>query len=290
MRSSSGPEGAVSPLRAQLQQVIARGRAVHAYLLTGASAESLAELGLFLAQSLVCERRPGGPCGACSACRKVAEGNHPDVQQVRPSGASLKLQQMHDLQQQAWLRPTEAAGKVFIIHAAESMTVEAANSLLRILEDPPGEATFVLLSPQPQQLLPTILSRCQRLDAATPLPLPEAGLREEIRALVAKLSGLDELAVMDLAEAWDKERAQLDERVTALAGCYRDLLAWQQTGDAGLLLWTPDAAWFESEALRHSAAGLMGALTDCEACLRNLERNANPRLTAEVLLFRLRKA
>lgn len=281
---------AVSPLRLQLQQAVARGRAVHAYLLTGAAEPVLAELGLFLAQSLVCERRPAGPCGTCSACRRAAEGNHPDIQQVRPSGASLKIEQMHELQDQAWLRPLEAGGKVFIIHAAETMTLPAANSLLRTLEDPPGEATFILLTVQPQQLLPTILSRCQRLDAATPPPLPEASLRAEIQGLVASLPGLDEVAVLDLAEAWDKDHGQLGQRILALAACYRDLLVWLQTGDAKLLLWSPDAAWFESEAPRHSAARLADAIGDCETCLRNLERNANARLAAEVLLLRLRKA
>lgn len=277
-------------MRERLRLAIARGRAVHAYLLTGADPAGLQDLAKYLAQSLICERRPDGPCGECRACRKVAEGNHPDLHWVRPSGASLKISQMHEMRELSWLRATEAPGKVFVVDQAESMTTEAANSLLRILEEPPGGATFILLSSQPQQLLPTILSRCQRLDANLAEALPEESLRAELRALVARLSEMDELQVMDLAEQWDRDRGSLRGRVLALAGCYRDLLVLQQTGDRELLAWAPDVDWLVAEVGRHRSKALLEALEACEGCLRNLERNANPRLAADVLLFRLRSA
>lgn len=273
-----------------LQRAVSGGRAVHAYLLAGADPEAGRSTALYLAQALVCERRPDGPCGACLSCRKVAEGNHPDVHWTAPDGASLKLQQVHSLQNQAWLRPTEAPGRVFILEQAETMTLEAANSLLRILEDPPGGATFILLTAQPQQMLPTILSRCQRLD----LPAGETPLsgerRQEARDLIAALPDMDELQILDLAESWDKEREALVQRVQALSACYRDLLVLEQTGDPSLLSGTDDLEWLRDRVPQRSAAGLVAAAEACEACLRHLERNANPRLAAEVLLFRLRAA
>lgn len=277
-------------LKELLRRAVGEGRAVHAYLLAGPDAVASRDLALFLAQSLVCESRPNGPCGHCLACRKAGEGNHPDVYWVRPDGASLKLQQMHHLQGQAWLRPTEAPGKVFVLEQAEALTVEAANSLLRILEEPPGGATFILLTGQPQQMLPTILSRCQRLDLTGEAIQAGPELRQQTKDLIARLAGMDELQILDLAEAWDGGRGLLAERVTALATGYRDLLVTGQTGDPGLLQWADEPTWMLDEAQRHRLDSLAAAAEACEQCLRHLERNANPRLAVEVLLFRLRNA
>ncbi|MGE5589113.1 MAG: ATP-binding protein [Bacillota bacterium] len=273
-----------------LRRAVSGGRAVHAYLLAGSDPEAGRSTALYLAQALVCEQRPDGPCGVCLGCRKAAEGNHPDVHWIAPDGASLKLQQVHALQNQAWLRPTEAPGKVFILEQAEAMTLEAANSLLRILEDPPGSATFVLLTAQPQQMLPTILSRCQRLDLPAGEPLMSSERRREARDLIAALPAMDELQILDLAESWDKERETLVPRVRALSACYRDLLVLDQTNDPSLLSHPDDLEWLRIQAAERSAPGLIASAEACEDCLRHLERNANPRLAAEVLLFRLRAA
>ncbi len=271
-----------------LRSAVSGGRAVHAYLLTSTDPAAGRATALYLAQALVCEKRPEGPCGTCLACQKAAAGNHPDVYWAAPDGASLKLQQVHNLQNQAWLRPTEAIGKVFVLEQADTMTIEAANSLLRILEDPPGSATFVLLTAQPQQMLPTILSRCQRLDLAAGDLQPTNERRQEARGLIAALPDMDELQILDLAESWDKERDTLSERVRSLAACYRDLLVLGQTGDPSLLGSPDDLDWLRRQVLERSSAGLVASAEACEACLRQLERNASPRLAVEVLLFRLR--
>lgn len=273
-----------------LRRAVRRGRAVHAYLLAGADTQASRDVALFLAQALVCERRPDGPCGECLACQKTAAGNHPDIHWFKPQGASLRIHQMHSLQGQAWLRPTEAPGKVFILEKAEAMTPEAANSLLRTLEEPPGDATFVLLTDQPQQMLPTILSRCQRLELAGEEGEAPPELRERTKDLIKRLPAMDELEVLDLAEAWDGERQFLAERVKALATCYRDQIVLRQTGDVSLLRWPSEASWLQTQAAAGRRDRLVAAAAACEACLRHLERNANPRLAAEVLLFRLRGA
>jgi len=100
-------------------------------------------------------------CGSCPACIKALSGNHPDISLVEPDGAYLKIEQMRTLSREAMYRPFEGNFKFFILDKAEKMTPEAANSLLKILEEPPSTTHLALITSAPEQLLPTIRSRCQ---------------------------------------------------------------------------------------------------------------------------------
>ena len=155
-----------------LQRSLARGRLGHAYLFTGHQLEELEALARTLAKTLNCQRplRTGRAaidcCDQCLSCRKIDHGNHADVHWVRPESKLrvITVEQMRDLMQEIFLKPTEAEYKVCIVIAADRLTPQAANAFLKTLEEPPPKSVLILLTTEPQRVLETILSRCLRLN------------------------------------------------------------------------------------------------------------------------------
>ncbi len=161
-----------------LERGFREGRLSHAYLLTGPPGVGKMLLALELAQMVNClgEERP---CGQCAQCQRIASGLHADVRvvavevQPEPEGRSrtvITIGQVREVQREASLKPFEGRCRVFIFDGAEYMREDAANCLLKTLEEPPEQVMLVLLASDASALLPTILSRCQRLDLK-PLPL-----------------------------------------------------------------------------------------------------------------------
>jgi DNA polymerase-3 subunit delta' len=126
---------------------------------------------LSLAQALNCERpvawpEPGGvdACGECRACRRIARGVHADLVQLAPGDSgSIKVDQVRDAIDRSGYRPFEGRRRVVIVDDADALVGEAQNALLKTLEEPPAASTFILVTPRPDLLLPTVRSRCQRL-------------------------------------------------------------------------------------------------------------------------------
>ncbi|WP_172199302.1 MULTISPECIES: DNA polymerase III subunit delta' [Saccharibacillus] len=139
------------------------GRISHAYLFSGPGGSARRRAADAFAQALLCERGPelGDACGECLSCRKVEHGNHPDLQAIGPDGASIKIEQIRELQKMFSYRSGSNGRKVYIIDEADKMTVQASNSLLKFLEEPPAPAVAILLAENAQTLLPTIRSRVQ---------------------------------------------------------------------------------------------------------------------------------
>lgn len=134
----------------------------HAYIFSGPPGSGQKEMAMAFANALVCEnRQEQGACGVCLACRKVKHGNHPDLHLIEPEGASIKIEQIRDLQRLFSYRSSAGNHKVYMINQSEKMTVQAANSLLKFLEEPPAPAVAILMTDNGRALLPTIQSRAQ---------------------------------------------------------------------------------------------------------------------------------
>lgn len=138
----------------------------HATILAGGETQRRAK-GLELAQMLVCTALEGGkPCGVCRDCRKVSEGIHPDVipierfMEEKDVGVEIKIAPIRTLRGDAFIRPNEAARKVYVIDNAQTMNLNAQNALLKLLEEGPKYAAFLLLCDRAGALLETIRSRC----------------------------------------------------------------------------------------------------------------------------------
>ena len=164
-----GQSRAIELLRRSLESE----RLSHAYLLVGQPHVGKMTLAINLAQTLNCEEKEK-PCGHCKSCRHIATGSHPDVQMIgRLSGADagaagvkkeIGIAQIKELQRSASLQPYEGKYRVFILDGAEYLNEESANCLLKTLEEPPQNVLFILLTVNDSRLLPTIVSRCQRVE------------------------------------------------------------------------------------------------------------------------------
>jgi DNA polymerase-3 subunit delta' len=136
----------------------------HAYLVVGPRHAGKGTLAFNLAQALNCDG-PELPCGQCRSCQRILEGKHADVTPIGlDSKTEIGIDDIRGLQRIANLPPYEGKYKVFIIHDAEYLSTEAANSLLKVLEEPPQSVVWLLLVADEERLLPTIISRCQRLE------------------------------------------------------------------------------------------------------------------------------
>lgn len=144
-------------------------RLAHAYLFAGPRGAGKKRIALHVAKSLFCTEMKGDACGHCLQCRRIQGGNHPDVFVVSPDGASIKIDQVRALQKEMTMRSVESASKVYILEHVDKMTTQAANSLLKFLEEPPAGVVALLLTENSHAILPTILSRCQ-LVAFSPVP------------------------------------------------------------------------------------------------------------------------
>lgn len=146
-----------------LARAVASGRASHAYLFLGSPGSGKLDAAWALAQALLCaEEAIPGACAACDDCVRVARRTHPDVHYYAPESATgYLIAQTRDLLEDVALSPIRAKRKVYIIDRAEQLRANTANALLKTLEEPPENVTFILLGTSSDVMLPTIVSRCQ---------------------------------------------------------------------------------------------------------------------------------
>jgi DNA polymerase-3 subunit delta' len=181
---------------ALLHRAIERSRVPHAYLFSGPTGAPMLDTALALACALNCMTAPGEGCGECEACSKIIQGIHPDVVTLVREGAA-QIVPIESVRNQVIARiglpPHEADVRVFIVEEATSMAPPAANALLKTLEEPPQRTLFVLCTTAPEQLLPTIRSRCQRVRFGGGTAVSDADpLRaERIAKLGEELAGAD---------------------------------------------------------------------------------------------------
>lgn len=257
-----------------LRRAIERGRVPHAYLFSGPVGAPLLDTAMALAAALNCQRTKGEPCGECDACAKIIAGIHPDVVTLVREGAA-NIVPIESVRNQVIARiglpPHEADVRVFVVEEATAMAPPAANALLKTLEEPPTRTLFVLCTSAPEQLLPTIRSRCQRVRFGGGAGLVDA---DPVRA--------ERIAKLGAELASDRHDPTLPVRVA------------EAKGDAAPVL--------VAAALRlHATAFDAAARADLPAARRAAQRaqtviswhtavaihNANPQLAIEALIAQL---
>lgn len=203
------------------------GRLSHAYLFIGPRHVGKMTLAQNLAQALNCQGEDR-PCGNCHSCHAIASGNHPDVQVIGRSNEGSKeigIDQVRQMQHAAALKPFQGSYRVFIIDGAEHLSGEGANSLLKTLEEPAPNVVIILLTANEGLLLPTIVSRCHRIELP-PIPTDtiEQALIGHWRATPEKAGVLARIchggigwAISALSDdSLPQERAQKLERLISL--------------------------------------------------------------------------
>src|SRR6266478_5406635 len=147
-----------------LKNAVAQNRLAHAYLFVGPRGIGKTSTARILAKSLNCEKGPTiTPCGVCDNCREIAAGNSLDVIEI--DGASNRgIDDVRELRDNVRYAPAKSRLKIYIIDEVHMLTKEAFNALLKTLEEPPPHVKFIFATTEPDKVLPTILSRCQRFD------------------------------------------------------------------------------------------------------------------------------
>lgn len=152
-------------LKAQLIPRLSGGNLGHALILSGPAGSGKHVLAAILSRAMVCDREGTKPCGSCPACRKALAGIHPDIITVRhlPDKKAINVDQVRQMRADAHIRPNEAPRKVYILEEADLMQEEGQNAMLKLLEEGPAYAAFLLIAENPGGLLTTVRSRCETL-------------------------------------------------------------------------------------------------------------------------------
>jgi DNA polymerase-3 subunit delta' len=150
-------------IKASLIKSINNNQVSHCYIFEGPKGMGKFNLSLIFAQSLLCLNFLKEPCNRCNSCIKVNSFNHPDLHVVNEDEKSIKREDIDELINSIYKKPYEAKRKVYIIKDAHSMTVQAANTFLKTLEEPPSDTVMILLTTNSNLLIPTIVSRCQEV-------------------------------------------------------------------------------------------------------------------------------
>lgn len=292
-----------SRVKKVLRLALQKGRVPNSLLLTGPEGVGKRRLALVLAKAINCRKRRDDACDECPVCRAIEGGRFPDVQEIKPEGQVIRVERVREMRQLAYLRPMAGEKRVFIITEAEKLNDPSANTLLKILEEPPFFSQFILITSNPDLILSTIKSRCQILSfvpigkAEIAKALEEKGYPEDRARIIALYVGGNLEEALDLEweeiqekrrEAWTIFRSflmneepasflrrygfvqrsiirdDLEKTLKIMASFCRDLILVKEKGDPGLLL-NPDYA----KDLRTLENGW--SLEQCGRCLRRID-------------------
>jgi DNA polymerase-3 subunit delta' len=314
-----------------LHQQVAHGEVRHAYLFCGPPGLGRRTLALRLAQALNCTKTiaPGIPCGVCRDCKQIEEMRHPDlniIQAMDEDGTSkengtLKVDQVRAVQHSLSLKPYQAKYRVALFLRFQEANDSAANALLKTLEEAPAHAILLLTADTPEQLLPTIISRCEilRLRAlpisAIESDLLERGVDEERARLLAHISGgrpgyarrlVDDITLLEkreerlndlqtllpaprvekfsYADKLSKDKESMRQVILIWLSYWRDVML-RVAGAETPLINVDRNMEIEFLAGRLDLSTARRVVSDLESALEKMDKNVNSRLLAEVLLL-----
>ncbi len=306
----------------QLKKAALSGKLHHAYLLTGIDGIGKRLVASTCAKSILCQKqtKEGNACNKCESCIKWEAGTHPDYIYIEPDGAVIKIDQIRNIKDQLKYPPLVGKHRTIIIDYSEKMNPNAANAALKILEEPPAGNHFFLITSTPNQLLPTIVSRCQTI-AFSPLTPSEiegyltadgnlSGKEASLAATMSEgsigraLSITPELidqviqnfskalrarsasALMELASSWAGEKEEIDNILYVLHRTFHNalLLSSGNSIPSGTNEALELAQWI---AAQNNSGRLREKCTQINASHAQAARTYNKQLMFEQLLFTL---
>ncbi len=146
-----------------LKNAIEQDRIAHAYLFCGPRGTGKTSIAKIFAKMLNCKNEENAPCGECESCKMAANGSHPDIIEI-DAASNNGVDEVRNLIDKVKYAPMEGKYKIYIIDEVHMMTSGAFNALLKTIEEPPAHVVFIFATTEPNKVLPTIISRCQRFD------------------------------------------------------------------------------------------------------------------------------
>ena len=325
-----------------LTSILRKGNIPHALLFTGIQGVGKRKAASLFAMACNCQAadspnqpladketkaRPLSPCGGCKSCKKIISGNHPDIISIVPDRAHIRIGQIRDLCHMLAMKPYEARYRVVIISDAHALNVEAGNSLLKVLEEPPDRTILVLTAYHLHDLLPTIASRCQHIrfnpishdvlkdflvnqeaisareadllatlangSLTEALSLVTSGWIEQrqwiLRMMGEELAGQSALGQMTTLLAFSEKLAQNKDRVE---NALEILKLWFR--DLLICQLSPDrvinrdfSQTLQRLSEKMAKDDLLSAYDAIQSAQEKIKGNANPRLTLDVMMLKL---
>jgi DNA polymerase-3 subunit delta' len=313
-----------------LKRELLHQRIPQAYLFCGPESSGKLRSALTLAMVFLCDQASGDACGTCASCRKIVLGQHADVRLYGPTARTkgalekIYIDQIRGLQQEISLRPMEGKRKIFIIDDADCMVDQAANALLKTLEEPPGDSLLILVAAQPDHLPFTILSRCRRLrfqplsdESVARILVQDKGVEPDQARLLARcaqgnvgkamavdyddlaaqrqrflqkvgeLKGMDIPDLFTFSEKFTRNTADALDFMAFMLGWVRDMIAVKVMGPRGALTHGELSQELSDISDRHSLDDLLVKFDLVKESLGMLHRNANARLALESALIQM---
>lgn len=304
-------------LKDNLRRSLKNGHISHFYLISGPEGSGKHTLARLLAAAILC-RGDSKPCLSCGPCRKVMEGNHPDFITVEdPEHKNVAVRIVRQFREDVFIRPNESDYKIYFL--PQELGIEGQNALLKILEEPPKYGVFILLTDNPQRLLPTVRSRCtelvlrpldeRTLTAALSGEFPSASPRDlaaavqrsggffgQARKLLADGIGLPQQTLDFAAGFAAKDALALARVLVPMEKWKRDQLIpvleqWVQLLESGLAYRSGISALSEAArdlGTRRSPGELMAAITALQKGIEYAQKNVSPGAICGWLSWELR--
>ena len=301
----------------------------HAYILNGENGSGKNMLAKAFAKALVCEAGYGDSCNMCRACHQFDSGNHPDVKWITHEKAnSIGVDEVREqINNDIVIKPYSSKYKVYIIDEAEKMTVQAQNALLKTIEEPPEYAVIMLLTSNIDALLPTIRSRCVRLDLKVVddglvkkylmehLHIPDyqaeidasyahgsigkakkAATSQEFADMTQNalriLKNADNMEVYELTEAikeLSNDKQNIGDYLDLFQFWFRDVLMFKATREVDNLVFKQEINYIREQASQRSYENLEKILDALEKTKVRLRANVNTELALELLFLTIRE-
>jgi len=320
LKDVRGQERAVDILKSS----VAQNRVAHAYLFLGPEGVGKLKTALEFSKFLNCRDNQEDCCGSCPSCIKIEKQIHPDIFVItkEESKAQLSIKKIRQLQRRLSLKAFEAEYKVAIIADAEDMTEEAANSLLKMLEEPGADTVFILIASSEKRLADTIVSRCQIIrfrpltkDEVTEIltkdfsidkdeakflstvsnaNVEKALFLKERDAIVWKNDIIDRFLLSDALLKKDRSSIMTDKReqqleaMDVLLGFYRDLLIFKITSESSLVINIDRIDKITDMAVHLDIDKIEAFIREIAKTRRLLESNVNSKLAITALGERIR--
>jgi DNA polymerase III subunit delta' len=309
-----------------LQKAIAQRRVGHAYLFSGINAIGKRTLAGEFAQALNCDEGDNlhDACGQCSSCLKMQHSSHPDMILIEADGQFIRIKAIREIQEQMKFKPLEGKWRAVIIDEADKMRDEAANSLLKTLEEPSASNILILISSRPYSMPATIISRCRHM-RFNPLPaaaiarflVEQEGMEQQKAGLLAGLSGgsvgkaleldqedvvayraeimqllmntrkNDPITLLNLASFFSQDKTKIKQGLDILNSCFRDALVFKETRKIEMLTNQDKSSFITTLAQQLSGEHILQNIFLIERSWETIEQNVNKTLTLETMAFKL---
>lgn len=310
---------------AHLQNAIAMGKVSHAYILNGEKGCGKKMLASIFAKTLQCRGAKETPCGECPSCIQSESGNHPDILWIRhEKPASIGVEDVREqLVGDIQIKPYSSRYKIYIIDEAEKLTPQAQNAILKTIEEPPAYGIIMLLTTNADLFLPTILSRCIRLDIKPvenslvekylmkTCKVPDytarfaaafaqgnvgkarlvveseefAALKEEMLHLLKYIDEMTFSELMAGVKSVSEYKLAMGDYLDMMALWFRDVLVFKGTNDPNLIVYKEEIRDLSKQAALCSYEGLGEILKAIDKARIRLRANVNFDLTIELLLL-----